>query len=596
MTTTPTTITIADPTDALAETIFSTQLEIVENFEDPFELVREFLSNSADSNASNVTIEFVRGNDHLITFIYEDDGEGLKAYTDADGVHHNRLEYFFLLGKSDKRGSPNKIGKKGFGSKIALLSDNVKVSSRYIADDGTTAEVTADLIAPYTKLRNRQLVQASVTPGSANLNPAYRTGTRIEITNFHATKEDQFTKIALLKEYIHWFTAGGTVLPLVRSAASTMNIAIKDWTGALSFRGVHNPPADTDPTTLPYSAFPMRDKKSIDGMEVILRSNQYAQRVTFPSSTVQLIHEGQVCTIEVAAWILGSSKKDEFASDTFMPDRDRFGVWLAQGGILVQRHYSWVTSSPLDCNFHVIVNCDQFELNADRTRIKGKNNKLYIRVKDEFEAKFKQAILEAHKAFRNLKAVEDAAIAELETQKANRDRVNDINNRTNWDCQVPIGLENEPKTELEACGALCVLMANHPNELPFKLLDLSPRGTDAVVSVVDPTTGIARPTMYEVEMSLSNFLRHGHSPDSANGIVCWTNDMPLKRKVKTLKGITGSFNPTSQMLEIFTEKVTATDIKKGVATPRKCIPVFVLNDVFSRLEERLVQTPSTTGP
>lgn len=593
-------IIIAKPEDENADSNYSSLLEIVENFEDPFELVRELLSNSRDSDATNVTIEFKRlpSPDSRVIFIYEDNGEGLKKYTDKNGNKHDRLEYFFKLGKSDKRGSPNKIGNKGFGSKICLLSDAVKVSSRYIADDGTVIDKIALLEDPHKKLNNREVVETIVHNNKGcDVTPAYKTGTRIEITSFHATKEDQFTNTNLLKEYIQWFTTGGTILPLIRKPASTMKITIKDYNGdELSFTGEHNPPIDTDPTILPVTAFLMNDKKSICGSEVILRSNQFAKRVVFPTPNMTIMYDGKAVVIEVAAWILGSSKKNEFAKDGYIPDRDRFGVWLAQNGILVQRHYSWITSSPLDCNFHIVVNCDQFELNADRTRIKGKNNKLYVRVKDEFDRHFKQTILKTHKEFRDLKDKEEKEIKKLETQQTNGNRVNEISDRTAWTSPILIGLENEPETELEVCGALCVLLANNPSELSFKLLDLSPVGTDAVVSVIDDTTGISQNTMYEVEMKLSNFLKHGHSPTSAKGIICWNNDMPPKRKPKFVKGMSFSYNPNNKMLEVFIKKVSIKEIKTGIVSPNYSIPVFVLEDIYTKLEEEYNSKIATIEP
>ena len=583
-------IIIAKPEDENADSTYSSFLEIVENFEDPFELVRELLSNSRDSDATNVTIEFARNSDSRITFTYEDNGEGLKKYTDSKGKEHDRLEYFFKLGKSDKRGNPSKIGNKGFGSKICLLSDAVKVSSRYIADDKTVVEKTAFLDNPYNKLYIKDILEVIVTNGSCDVTRSYPTGTRVEITSFHATKEDQFTNTIQLKEYIQWFTTGGTILPLIRQPSSTMKppmkITIKDYNGdELTFTGEHNPPKDNDPTKLPETAFIMKDKKPINGSEVILRSNQFAKRVVFPNPNMTIIHDGKSVVIEVAAWILGSSKKNEFADDTYIADRDRFGVWLAQNGILVKRDYAWITSSPLDCNFHIVVNCDQFELNADRTRIKGKNNKLYVRVKNEFDRHFKPTILKTHKEFRDLKDVEEKEIKKLETQQTNGNRVNEISDRTAWTSPILIGLENEPETELEVCGALCVLLANNPSELSFKLLDLSPVGTDAVVSVIDDTTGISQNTMYEVEMKLSNFLKHGHSPTSAKGIICWNNDMPPKRKPKFVKGMSFSYNPNNKMLEVFIKKVSIKEIKTGIVSPNYSIPVFVLEDIYSKLED-----------
>ena len=405
-----------------------------------------------------------------------------------------------------------------------------------------------------------------------------------------------------MKEYIQWYTTGGTILPLLPptidgAPVRTLRINIESLDGStISFNGVHNPPADCNPATLDSSGFAEAEKKNIDGEEIIYRSMRFAKRVDLGTGRFSFTLDGNHVEMEVAAWVIGKSQKDTFADDNYIPDRDRFGLHLAQRGVIIQRHYSWITSSPMDCNYHVVVNCDQFELNADRTRIKGKSNKLYRAVKTIFDERFKTKILNVGKELKKLRDEENKQELFLTTRTTNRQNVQEViagltDGIDVWPfSNVSVGLGREPQTELEVCGILCALLAQHQTQFPFTLHSLSPTGTDAVVGIKDQTTNLVNYTLYEIEKELNAFLEHGHSAELANAIVCWSlGKFDGRTTGLRFRGSDRYGYYHQNELIIYPENVTATKVRNGT-TPQliKRIPVIILKDICQTIAGPIV--------
>ena len=95
--------------------------EIVGNFSDNLELIRELVSNSADAHANNITITFSLNPRNQLILEFKDDGLGMGIIQHGNG-NMDSLLAFFELGNSTKIDDPTTIGHKGFGSKISFKS------------------------------------------------------------------------------------------------------------------------------------------------------------------------------------------------------------------------------------------------------------------------------------------------------------------------------------------------------------------------------------------------------------------------------------------------------------------------------------------
>lgn len=584
--------------------------EIIDNFGDPFELIRELLSNSKDAGAGSVTITIgTYGNEGKIRLNIKDDGSGMKIYKGHDSkgneVLHDQLKYFFELGKSDKRYKSKKsIGHKGFGSKISFICERIEIRTVFQDPNGQFIGRRAEICNPYdTITKSNGNLELSIED-LIDENGFTETYTEVIIDNFNNGQIERLIDLNLLEEHIRWFTVGGSVKGYTNQDYIPMEITLHDLRTKTkkSFEGIHNPPDNVDPTNLDPSTFRTEDRIEIDGNEVLLRSNHFCEKVKFdkPISDPFIVN-GQNHQIEVCAWIIGKSMKDRFASEAYKPDRDRFGLWLAQQGILVERNYSWISESPLDCNFHIIVNCDSFELNADRTKVKAKNQLLYKTIKRRFLNDYKPKIIEVYNKFKKLKEQEKKEIKYLETRFENKKKREALETREEWPFnKVNLGIEYKPENEWETCMILAAMRAKYPEKFNFKILTTSGLGTDAVIEEEHTATGTYIKKTYEIENELKDFTKHGHSPDLVDGIIAFsiggTNDFRKGQSVLQLKSYKSidwvSYDPIEKSLLVFNceKRPTKKDLVSKTIKPLKRIPVVLLEDILTEVTNEIEES------
>ena len=99
-------------------------LEILNDFGNPLEIVREAISNAVDAGATKLDITFdvekIQGNARSV-IRFTDNGGGMTE----DVLQRD----FWGLGHSTSRGDRAKIGEKGHGTKIFLRSERVSVKT-----------------------------------------------------------------------------------------------------------------------------------------------------------------------------------------------------------------------------------------------------------------------------------------------------------------------------------------------------------------------------------------------------------------------------------------------------------------------------------
>ena len=100
-------------------------LEIVHDFGNPLEIIREAVSNSIDARATWIKISFnveeIEGSKRLVIMLI-DNGDGMtREVLSRD---------FWGLGYSPSRERKDAIGEKGHGTKIYLRSESVAVRTK----------------------------------------------------------------------------------------------------------------------------------------------------------------------------------------------------------------------------------------------------------------------------------------------------------------------------------------------------------------------------------------------------------------------------------------------------------------------------------
>ena len=185
--------------------------QIITNFSNPLEFVREAISNSIDAAATNLTviIEQIAGptGQPEIRIILKDDGNGMDART---------LERFFNLGDSEKSESKidtddqeHPIGEKGFGTKIYLNSRKVEVRTRDKKSGLSLEAISQGHLERIHDPSNGTPPQYEVTPGEHGIN-----GTEIKIFGYNHNDGSKLGHDQL-KDYILWFTKFGSIEPLL---------------------------------------------------------------------------------------------------------------------------------------------------------------------------------------------------------------------------------------------------------------------------------------------------------------------------------------------------------------------------------------------
>lgn len=193
--------------------------QIITDFGEPLEIIREAIQNSCDENASEIFCNIyekqkISGNKLII-----------DIWDNGDGLSREKVACFFDLANSSKIDEnkipdKNKIGYKGHGAKIFFNSESVEVLSK------TKKEAwAANLINPIDQLEESNTFKYIIYDDISNScfieqlnNFNYESGFFVRITG-HLHFKTKHTQYKLnhknVRDYVKWFTVFGSILPFV---------------------------------------------------------------------------------------------------------------------------------------------------------------------------------------------------------------------------------------------------------------------------------------------------------------------------------------------------------------------------------------------
>jgi hypothetical protein len=519
--------------------------EIVENFTDPREVLREAISNALDWGASIVRImvyqDATRADKELAIAIW-DNGVGLtrerfKAFwnlADSPGLQRDRL------GKK----LTGRTGEKGHGTKTFWKCRLLGVESIAREEDGSDWHVIGEMKEPINYLMQDRVPPYEYAEDSGQGKPSF---TEVTIKGYHARSMEDF-RHENLRDYVQWFTKFGSV---------ELQFGIRKHEGkVLHLQGLGR----GEPEMVPFGhVFPpiANDIKELQQKYQDTWPKYYVNRWVFTSEPI----EGYpTSSIDMVFYLEGDTVKRQCNQMLTRPFKraepwhytvsDRYGVYVCKDYIAVpptQRVNEWVAEKSEWTLYHAFVNCQDFDMTANRASIGNTDRVFMTKVRETVEKLFKGRI----KASPEYKAYEDEVESTKERSVVDRtqeDEKADVERRFEYARKkraavyqpqaCPPVVLLEPRQEAEVLTLFSVIAALDPKIFEFRIVDYSTsRGIDALCVLEPAQGGLQKGNLRYVEFKKAvthEFRDHTFSRLAA--VVCWECNLENGAKVHDLAG------------------------------------------------------------
>jgi hypothetical protein len=495
-------------------------LEILNDFGNPLELLREAISNAIDWGATWISISFtvkpVEGNKRLVIEL-SDNGEGMaREVLERDFWG---LGYSPARSKKNEVGHEDTIGEKGHGTKIYLRSERVIVRTQ--TNEGA---YLSECDRPLSKLSSRQLHEPRLKPIDRFLQ--YGTGTVITIIGYNDNERSKFV-FDTVKDYLLWFTKVGSIERIFKI---DKHKEFKVFLKCLD---------QDEPQEIPFGhIFPEEnsDITKLFDKEGVRAADKYVKRYIWRDQ--RLTNHPEVMFHAVIS-VEGDEVKRNYnpmIRERRRPNTaqyrvsDRYGIWLCKDFIPVVRVNEWITGFGSGSNafvlLHGFINCQDLKLTANRGTIANTDPKileelqtsvqeLVNKIDSDLYAEGLYTLREWHEEDRTLqqeKAEFERRIKSLKGRKVAR-----LDNH----------LLIEPHNESELFGLFITVYTLRPDLFEFEPLDYNTsRGID-IIARNKSENRITEGEHWYVELKHTLSTNFNHAYRHLRWILCWDFDKKI---------------------------------------------------------------------
>ncbi len=568
--------------------------QIITNFSNPLEFVREAISNSIDASATNlrVAVDQAAGptGQSEIRIILSDDGNGMDSRT---------LERFFNLGDSEKSESKvdtddqeHPIGEKGFGTKIYLNSRKVEVRTRDKKSGKYLKAISEGHLERIYDLSNGTPPQYDVTEEEHGID-----GTEIRIFGYN---HNDGSKLAhdQLRDYILWFTKFGSIESLLWPSFPKYASG-KDRLGGLrlQLRGLgfdslkHTEDVAAKFELLSFGhPFP---EECFDGK--LLREKAKATKAS-PTDLYcrRFVREDVLKKFPGYRWqavfsIEGNRVKYKnpmvrrqgyAAPQGAYKVAERYGIWICKDFIPAERVNVLLPGKGTEfLKFHAFFNCQGIRLSADRTSIGPTPPDIRVAIEEQV-LDLAREIFEDEGVAALFDALDEAEFGERTEEQEKKDYTRRVKQAKTAASATHKGVElREPKRELGVVALLAQLLSTDSDLFPFRVLDWNnATGFDLLArDITDLQFEDAAKFYVECKYLMTGSFNH--SLNNVRYIVCWDSDLENDGIVTAIGGDTRRMTIKSKTVE---QPYTKFFLSRDDAPNN--IEVFVLRRL---MEERL---------
>lgn len=481
--------------------------EIAQNIVNPLEIIREGLSNSFDADSKHIIITVKRDENGNFIVEIDDDGNGMAL---------EDLHSFFNLGDSNKHVIG--IGEKGLGTKTYYKSDKITVLTKSKSEIAFKAVMDR----PWDKLIQGEVPNYTIEELISNNNLV---GTKVIIENYKVDNPERYFNLETIKDYILWFTAGGSFKNLfanytelyksIKNMQIAPRITIDDKiAGNINeVVGVHqfSPPQE----------LPIEDPDEV----VYKRSVNYCRH--FGPFHKETNINNEYVSLEIYGTISGINCRKAICKprqgETY---KSRFGIYLCKDFIPFTRRNDLLGDEHY-YHYHILVNSQSFELTADRNNLSNEN-----------DAKVKWVLNEAksiiHNSIKPLCENGYFALREKEEEDYNIEcRMNVLNKSLESSQKLDdlmvsyIPIVKKPFCEIQVALLFISLLSNEYTKRWIdsikKVITYNSKSTTDMICIDHKD----EQALTEVEFRLSNLIKHQHPLGTIDYVICWEIDIEL---------------------------------------------------------------------
>lgn len=478
--------------------------EIALNTVKPLEVLREAISNADDANANQINISIDR----------DEKGDPIIAIEDnGDGMGIEEIHKFFNLGYSHKELS--KIGEKGLGTKTYYKSNKIYLETSN--QDGIL--YIAKMDNPWLKLENDELPSYSID----EVKREYKKGTKVIIYGYKIDNPETFFNLDTIKDYIQWFTIGGSFRNIFAS-----NIKIKQQINNIDIVPqiiINDKINDKSEVIVGIHQFEEPNESPVGGLtkDTFRKSKNYA-RLFGPFSRETNIN-GEYVSVQLYGAISGINAKKKICKLAKGEKyRNRFGLYLCKDFIPCVKMDELLGTDDF-YHYHIVANSQNFKLTSDRNNISNiddiKVKWVLNEIKDIIEKQIKPIAMREY--FSMIRKEEEEYRSKIKCERTKKS-IRKIEKNEDLGIEE-LSMSKKPRNEFETTLLFSSILSN----IHFKsyiqniksILAYSAKTPTDMVCLDHKDTTI----LVEVELKLSNFLKHKHPIETVDCIICWNVDI-----------------------------------------------------------------------
>lgn len=497
--------------------------EILNDFGNPLEILREAISNSVDAMAKTVKISFdveeFEGNKRLVITI-SDDGTGMSQ----DVLTRD----FWGLGFSPSRDKKDTIGEKGHGTKIYLRSEKIIVKTQ--SKDGA---FISECDRPLISLAKKELHNPTWCKIDNFMD---HTGTEIKVIGYNDNERSKFVQ-DFVKDYLFWFTKLGSIEKIFDlNSFNDFKILLKclDKTEFEEIKFGHPFPEENSDINKLF------DEKGASA------ADSYVKRYVWKD---QRLKNHPEVLYDVIISVEGDEVKRDYNPMIRERSRadtgryrvsDRYGIWLCKDYIPVIRVNEWISGFGSGSNafvlLHGFINCQSLKLTANRGTIANTDPKILEELQNAVQSYIGHIDNELNNyGLYTLRGWQQESLTLQQEKTDFNRRIKKIKNKKI--ARIGNIILVEPNNESELFGLLISVYSIHPEIFDFQPVDYdTTRGIDIIAKNKTNNFILDGEHSYiELKYFLQN-KKFNHSFNHLRWIVCWDFDKSISTGIE-LTGI-----------------------------------------------------------